>query len=94
MTKPATGKSNGFVWKARDMKSNTFSPEAISNLRSLASNRATSFRRYADALGTEIELVDRLLQGHLAGVPDMQAELITAGRRLSALVETGGPQNV
>ena len=77
------------------MKSNTFSPEAISNLRSLASNRATSLRRYAEALAIEIELIDRLLVRHNAGPDhDVRLELIGTGRRLSDLMETGGPTNV
>jgi hypothetical protein len=74
------------------MNSNRFSPSSISELRNQATNLATSHQRYADAIGSEIALIDRLLAHHLAGVPDVQHELIAVGRRLASLLETGGPR--
>ena len=74
------------------MKSNnTFSTESIAEIRNHATNLADRHRRHSEAIGTEVELIDRLLAHHLAGVPDAQIELVAVGRRLTSLIETGGP---
>lgn len=77
------------------MKSNNgFSPESIAEICNRAKNLADRHRRHSEAIGTEVELIDRLLAHHLAGVPDAQIELVAVGRRLTSLIETGGPRNV
>ena len=72
--------------------SNTFSPEAIAEICNGAKNIADRHRKYSEAIGSEIELIDRLLAHHLSGVPDAQIELVAVGRRLTALLDTGGPR--
>lgn len=75
------------------MKSSGFSPIAIAQLRGRASNRASSLQRMVNAIGEEIELLDRLLAKHNAGPDhDTHLELIAVGRRLSDLLDSAVPQ--
>lgn len=73
------------------MNSNRFSPSEISNLRNSALNSVSRHERFASPIDAEVQILDRLLAGHLAGVPDTTSELATVGQRLPSLLETGGP---
>ena len=68
---------------------NRLSIAALAKLKSTATSIETRHRRYSDAMGQEIALLDRLLPAYLSGSPDVQGELMTVGRRLADLVETG-----
>jgi hypothetical protein len=58
------------------------------DLRSVATDRQSSLAVAADALASQVQLLDMLIMQHLGGSSiDSHLALIAAGRRLSALLE-------
>ncbi len=68
------------------MKSNTFSPKVISDLRGPASVLVTRLKFHADQIADEVANIDRLLAQFTSGQPDIQLKLTAAGQRLTALM--------
>ncbi len=67
---------------------NEFSPRNISALCSKLSPISSELHSRADEIQFHIDAAQRLIIRFNAGQPDAMADLITVGRRLSALLET------